>query len=146
MKKLLLLSALFLFTISTNAQKPAYKKNIVAGAAMTGIGDATLVAGLTCLLIGIDYNSVPDLSLNYTDYTGDNLIITGSVLMGVGAALTIAGPIILVKGIKQKKASDVTPKSKKEKYMSFVPIKNSQFDNYNTTFNREKIASLTFTF
>ena len=135
---------------NTSAQKPIqqstqntigsskYRKEIVGGAVMTGLGIPCLVVGASLTAVG---GIISATVTDYRDYDGSDLWISGACLLGVGTVLTIAGPIQLSKGIKHRKAY----KSGRA-FIDFAPINNKCFDTHFHTFNPSKLGSLTLNF
>lgn len=115
-----------------------YRKEIVGGAVMTGLGVPCLVIGASLTAVG---GIISATVTDYRDYDGSDLWISGACLLGVGTVLTIAGPIQLSKGIKHRKAYKPG-----RAFFDFAPINNKYFDTHFHTFSPTKLGSLTLNF
>jgi hypothetical protein len=120
------------------------RRKIGGGAVMLALGVPCLATGAVLLPIGIALNETyydPFTGASETSYEGDPFIITSAVLLAAGAALTIAGPIVLSKGVKFKRKARAA-----KALITFTPIKETRFDNYNHGQHWQKLTALTLSF
>lgn len=140
MKKISLILILFCFSVSSFCQLAQWKKQVIKGSVMTGVGAGMIGAsggffipyGAVLLIDPIDGDDV---------VAGGALLGAGCVLLAGGIALDIVGPIMIARGVKRHKDGDDT-------YLQFSPMPpNYLLNKYDYAFtSKQKFAALTLTF
>ncbi len=128
--------------VSKNARRQdlpkVYRRQIVGGGVMTGLGVPCLITGASLMTVGFILNN----SYDYTSSAGNEgsgNIISGIVLMAAGAALTIAGPIQLSKGLKHRRVFRSGTAN-----LQLAPLRNQEFHFRNMNSNTMAGIALNF--